>query len=734
MKILNKYVPPLVNGDGKIVGDVKWVGGTEDDRDTVTIELKRKRPNGTVEVVDTVTLNKADAATHNWTQTWDNQLPKTDQATGEEFKYWIDDTAAQTNFDKVLNATTPTIIPENQTLTLTYRYRSPRTAVTGSKEWSGGTNLVPRPTVTLSLYRHVGIAPAEKVPASEIFTDAAYSAPEYSATNGAAVAHGDLLTVKWYTNEKNPDGIAYIFTIDEDSVPANYVKDINDATLTVKNTYKSPLYGGNGNVKGSVAWVGGTEDDRSDVSLTLCRKTATGAVETIGTVTLAKNDAATHNWENVWSNQPKTEQSTGDPYTYWVDEGAVPTNFEKVDNAVNLTPITDNTTLTVTNRYVSPPGVISATKVWDGGSARPAVEITLYREIVVGGVTTKEAVPVAELEAGAGLATANPVTLTGAPWTINWKTASKDANGIAYTFSVDETTVPQNYEKTVNNTSYTITNKYVSPVVEKVGKKIWNKGNLLRVPIEVTLYRTTTPGDPTTYVAVAGTELRTITGSACEMTNPVTLTPSTALAPDTYEEESKWCVDETDHDGSPYTYIVRETSAEVQGFTKVENGLIVTNTFASPTQPVKGTITWIGGPDTKPGVTITLQRTVPGGAPETVVPNVPMNGITEMEWPGLPTHDEQGRPYTYTIHNDNPVPFANLKTLGYGDQFEITAYGKTYVYEVCDSKQVSEKDVAELTATKDGTWVTLLTCEDYSEESGYYRYRRAVEATLIEVK
>ena len=111
MKILNTYKPPLVNGDGKVAGDVKWIGGQESDRDSVTIELKRKRPNGAVEVIGTVTLDKNDAANHNWKNVWEN-LPKTDQATGEEFRYWIDDTAAQTNFDKVKNETTVRTIME----------------------------------------------------------------------------------------------------------------------------------------------------------------------------------------------------------------------------------------------------------------------------------------------------------------------------------------------------------------------------------------------------------------------------------------------------------------------------------------------------------------------------------------------------------------------------------------------------------------------------------------------
>ena len=169
MKILNTYKPPLVNGDGKVAGDVKWIGGQESDRDSVTIELKRKRPNGAVEVIGTVTLDKNDAANHNWKNVWEN-LPKTDQATGEEFRYWIDDTAAQTNFDKVKNETTPTIIAENDALTLTYKYRSPKIEKFGNKVWSGGSSLT-RPDVTLTLYRNIPSGAAEKVPATELFTD-----------------------------------------------------------------------------------------------------------------------------------------------------------------------------------------------------------------------------------------------------------------------------------------------------------------------------------------------------------------------------------------------------------------------------------------------------------------------------------------------------------------------------------------------------------------------------------
>ena len=75
-----------------------------------------------------------------------------------------------------------------------------------------------------------------------------------------------------------------------------------------------------------------------------------------------------------------------------------------------------------------------------------------------------------------------------------------------------------------------------------------------------------------------------------------------------------------------------------------------------------------------------------------------------------------------------------MKTLNYGDKIEIAAYGKTYEYEVRESKQALESDVETVMAPKTGTWITLLTCEDYSEQTNDYRYRRVVEAVLVDVK
>jgi LPXTG-site transpeptidase (sortase) family protein len=78
-------------------------------------------------------------------------------------------------------------------------------------------------------------------------------------------------------------------------------------------------------------------------------------------------------------------------------------------------------------------------------------------------------------------------------------------------------------------------------------------------------------------------------------------------------------------------------------------------------------------------------------------------------------------------------PFYTLRTLGYGDQFYIHAFGSTYVYQVRSNRRVTESN---LDVMKDSEYslVTLLTCEQFNETTGEYAYRRAVEAVLVDVR
>jgi LPXTG-site transpeptidase (sortase) family protein len=77
-------------------------------------------------------------------------------------------------------------------------------------------------------------------------------------------------------------------------------------------------------------------------------------------------------------------------------------------------------------------------------------------------------------------------------------------------------------------------------------------------------------------------------------------------------------------------------------------------------------------------------------------------------------------------------PFYHLKDLQYGDQFFVHANGQTYVYEVRTNQLVSESNLSVM-KDSDYSLVTLITCESFSEASGEYLYRRAVQAVLVDV-
>ena len=75
---------------------------------------------------------------------------------------------------------------------------------------------------------------------------------------------------------------------------------------------------------------------------------------------------------------------------------------------------------------------------------------------------------------------------------------------------------------------------------------------------------------------------------------------------------------------------------------------------------------------------------------------------------------------------NQPGPFAELKSLKYGDLFQIHAWGQTYTYEVRESKLVTKRNITAVMAAEEYDWVTLLTCEFYNPLTGEYISRRMV--------
>jgi LPXTG-site transpeptidase (sortase) family protein len=83
---------------------------------------------------------------------------------------------------------------------------------------------------------------------------------------------------------------------------------------------------------------------------------------------------------------------------------------------------------------------------------------------------------------------------------------------------------------------------------------------------------------------------------------------------------------------------------------------------------------------------------------------------------------------------NRPGVFSEIKSLKYGDQIEIQAWGQNYIYEVRESKLVTRKNVNAVFQSEQYDWVTLVTCEFYNPFTGDYLFRRSVRAVLVSVE
>ncbi|MBI9051835.1 MAG: sortase, partial [Anaerolineaceae bacterium] len=82
----------------------------------------------------------------------------------------------------------------------------------------------------------------------------------------------------------------------------------------------------------------------------------------------------------------------------------------------------------------------------------------------------------------------------------------------------------------------------------------------------------------------------------------------------------------------------------------------------------------------------------------------------------------------------NPGPFAEIKSLKFGDQITLQAYGVDHIYEVRENKLVLPSNMNVIEEHKNHDWITLITCEYFNESTGQYLYRRVVRAVLVDVK
>lgn len=85
------------------------------------------------------------------------------------------------------------------------------------------------------------------------------------------------------------------------------------------------------------------------------------------------------------------------------------------------------------------------------------------------------------------------------------------------------------------------------------------------------------------------------------------------------------------------------------------------------------------------------------------------------------------------ISNGTPGPFNQLQTLKWGDQILIHSYGETHVYEVRDVV-ITQPDQRSILRHEETSWLTLVTCKLFDEQTNTYRLRVVVRAVLVDIR
>ncbi|AMC94129.1 hypothetical protein AOC36_09045 [Erysipelothrix larvae] len=186
-KIINTYVSPKRNIDVW----KEWVGGS-DDHPTIELQLYRNDvPFGTpitlVNGVEKFTFINLDVTDQN----------------GVNYEYRVDEVTVLENYAKRVEG-----------FVISNTYVIPKTNLVVNKVWDGGPTT--HPSIQVQLYRD-GLAVDTPI----------------TLVNG-------VLTYTWFDlDATDANGKAYVYSVDEVNVPANYQKRVNGLTIT--NTYRAPI-------------------------------------------------------------------------------------------------------------------------------------------------------------------------------------------------------------------------------------------------------------------------------------------------------------------------------------------------------------------------------------------------------------------------------------------------------------------------------------------------------------
>lgn len=460
---------------------------------------------------------------------------------------------------------------------------------TATKVWEGGPQ--PTPTAVFQLYRQVGADAMTK----EAVDDRIFVKDDVHTWTDLPVT--------------DHNGVPYAYWVEEENIPENYTSvrgEVLGNTQVITNTYHAPK----ADLVGRKVWVGGP-DAKPDIALILERRVGeAGTKEDVEEALLVAGDP-----DVIWKDMPLNDDM-GNPYIYSVREKNVPENYTVSYNG-----------MTAINTYaISRDGEVEGKKIWEDGPAkdRPVIYLELYRQV---GTGTPERVPGTD---NLKVEISDGETEVLVKWT---DLEMKDANGNDYIFSMREVGTPKGYTKTEDGLN--VTNKYIVGTTAFTATKKWVGGGVDKPTVGLVLSR-----------------------ALASKPGVVELVDNHSLAPG--ETTHRWIdLPKTDTNGEAYLYSVDEVAVPA-GYVKEvgdvtytlfgEGRQTLTNT--QETKDLTFTKNWIGGPDTKPSITVGVRA---NGEMVTDVNGKVMadiilpNGTVEGTFNNLPTRDGTGKVIDYAI-------------------------------------------------------------------------------------
>ncbi len=683
----NTYKSPTVG----VSVDLTWLNGSVLEKPTVQLFLQRG--DGTA-VLDAAG-NPVFVELQNGMFTADfGDQPVFDDLTGEPITYtvvqkgldgtpWIESpdfpiteiTPARKDGGELMTPATYAAADVVDTLIhVTNQYVQPLADVKATKTYVGGNTY---PAVWFQLYRaSIGENNgAAYIVQDETVDPAVDLAPEQVLGNtpNSTVVWSDMPTTDLEGNtytysvkEVDADGADYVpgisVTTAAGTFESAYVKSGED-TLAVTNTYVSPKMP----FSADKVWINGA-DDKPAVELELHRRQGTVVdANFVEKITLTETsvadadkvisaDGTQETWTYTWTDLDVTDGNAV-PYTYYVVEPNAPAGFDKIsENTLGIDGAAPRTI--IENQYIVPLQDVKVEKKWVGGYAnnRPAVALQLDRQIAGGAWEKVEQVTLdGKLDEDGD----------GEVWTYTWKDLpTTDLKANTYTYKVNETIVPVNFQETYSDDGLVVTNTYASPKTEKAVVKQWIGGPAEKPSVTFVLYRQ-------------------LEGQDKEEAGRVVLTAVDVLpkADDAIAETVYWGhtfedLDLTDVDAKPYVYTVEELTVP-DGFVSelIPGTLTIVNKFVPPTVDLTADIAWLNGELlAKPEVRLSLKY-------KTLV-----DGVEVL----VDARDVDGQPIVGVVNTDGIVTFPKVAlTDTEGNALEFTVVQEGLAGSLWTNKSIS---------------------------------------------